>query len=138
VPEDWPPAASILVVRIGGKNPSTPRLPGFLRKPFTNFESVQLLKNDLRRLKLHTVRESARRPNLHECFHRGAATFLILGNLRRRGCAFCAVPEGAPAKGVSAEFSQRAAGVSGRGARTSWQTAEVRPAREQTECGSSD
>jgi lipoic acid synthetase len=86
------------LVRIGSKIPATPRLPGFLRKPVTNFESVQLLKNDLRRLKLHTVCESARCPNIHECFHRGAATFMILGNLCTRGCAFCAVPKGLPLK----------------------------------------
>jgi lipoic acid synthetase len=86
------------LVRIGSKIPATPRLPGFLRKPVTNFESVQLLKNDLRRLKLHTVCESARCPNIHECFHRGAATFMILGNLCTRGCTFCAVPKGSPLK----------------------------------------
>jgi lipoic acid synthetase len=98
VPEDRPPADSSPLVRIGSKIPATPRLPGFLRKHVTNFESVQLLKNDLRRLKLHTVCESARCPNIHECFHRGAATFMILGNLCTRGCAFCAVPKGSPLK----------------------------------------
>ena len=61
-------------------------------------ESVQSLKRDLRRLSLHTVCESARCPNLHECFHRGAATFMILGNLCTRGCGFCSVPKGSPAK----------------------------------------
>ena len=35
---------------------------------------------------------------MHECFHRGAATFMILGNLCTRGCAFCSVPKGSPAK----------------------------------------
>jgi len=80
------------------RRPGRPRLPGFLRKPNANFQAVQLLKNDLRRLKLHTVCESARCPNMHECFHRGAATFLILGNLCTRGCAFCSVPKGSPAK----------------------------------------
>src|SRR5664280_1154079 len=73
----------------GGRRRSGPRLPEFLRKPHTNFQSVQSLKNDLRRLKLHTVCESARCPNMHECFHRGAATFMILGNLCTRGCTFC-------------------------------------------------
>jgi lipoic acid synthetase len=98
VPEDRPPADSSPLVRIDSKIPATPRLPEFLRKPVTNFESVQLLKNDLRRLKLHTVCESARCPNIHECFHRGAATFMILGNLCTRGCAFCSVPKGSPLK----------------------------------------
>jgi len=74
------------------------RLPEWLRKPATHFPSVQTLKNDLRRLNLHTVCESARCPNIHECFHRGTATFMILGNLCTRGCSFCSVPKGSPAK----------------------------------------
>jgi lipoic acid synthetase len=57
-----------------------------------------VLKTELRRKRLHTVCESARCPNIHECFHRGAATFMILGNLCTRGCAFCSVPKGSPAK----------------------------------------
>ncbi|HSU32323.1 MAG TPA: lipoyl synthase [Bryobacteraceae bacterium] len=73
-------------------------MPDWLRKSRTHFESVQILKTDLRRRKLHTVCESARCPNIHECFHRGAATFMILGNLCTRGCGFCSVPKGSPAK----------------------------------------
>ena len=42
--------------------------------------------------------ESARCPNIHECFERLAATFMILGNLCTRGCGFCSVPKGHPAK----------------------------------------
>ncbi len=75
------------------------RLPEWARKPPRHFESLHHLKADLRRLNLHTVCESARCPNIHECFHRGAATFMILGNLCTRGCGFCSVPkEGSPAK----------------------------------------
>jgi lipoic acid synthetase len=73
--------------------PSSPRLPEWLRKPHTHFESVHQLKTELRRLDLHTICESARCPNLHECFHRGAATFMILGTLCTRGCGFCSVPK---------------------------------------------
>jgi lipoyl synthase len=73
--------------------PAAPRLPGWLRKPRRHFESVHDLKAGMRRLGLHTVCESARCPNLHECFHRGAATFMILGNLCTRGCGFCSVPK---------------------------------------------
>ncbi len=68
-------------------------MPGWLRKSRTHFESVHQIKSELRRLDLHTVCESARCPNMHECFHRGAATFMILGNLCTRGCGFCAVPK---------------------------------------------
>jgi lipoic acid synthetase len=78
--------------------PAQPRLPEWLRDGRTHFPSVQALKTDLRRLNLHTVCESARCPNIHECFHRGAATFMILGNLCTRGCGFCSVPKGSPEK----------------------------------------
>ena len=45
-----------------------PRLPEWARKSATHFESLHRLKADLRRLNLHTVCESARCPNIHECF----------------------------------------------------------------------
>ncbi len=35
---------------------------------------------------------------MHECFYRGTATFLVLGNLCTRGCSFCSIPKGSPAK----------------------------------------
>jgi lipoyl synthase len=75
--------------------PPAPRLPEWLRKGHTHFEAVHELKAELRRLRLHTVCESARCPNMHECFHRGTATFMILGNLCTRGCGFCSVPKSA-------------------------------------------
>src|SRR2546426_678298 len=75
-----------------------PRLPEWARKSSTHFESLNRLKSELRRLNLHTVCESARCPNIHECFHRGSATFMILGNYCTRGCGFCSVPKGSPAK----------------------------------------
>jgi len=73
--------------------PAGPRLPEWLRKPRTHPGSVHHLKSELRKLNLHTVCESARCPNLQECFHRGTATFMILGNLCTRGCGFCSVPK---------------------------------------------
>jgi lipoic acid synthetase len=73
--------------------PAAPRLPEWLRKPRKHPDSVHHLKSELRRLNLHTVCESARCPNMHECFHRGTATFMILGNLCTRGCGFCSVPK---------------------------------------------
>ncbi|MEO7144255.1 MAG: lipoyl synthase [Bryobacteraceae bacterium] len=86
------------LVQIDRGNLARPRLPEWLRKGRTHFESIHNLKTGLRRLGLHTVCESARCPNMHECFHRGAATFMILGNLCTRGCGFCSVPKGSPGK----------------------------------------
>jgi lipoic acid synthetase len=84
------------LVQIGGA--ARPRLPEWARKGRTHFESLNALKSGLRKLNLHTVCESARCPNIHECFHRGAATFMILGNWCTRGCGFCSVPKSNPAK----------------------------------------
>ncbi len=80
------------------KAPAGPRLPDFLRKPQAEYRAVTALKRELRERHLHTVCESARCPNLHECFARGAATFMILGNVCTRGCGFCSVPKGDPRK----------------------------------------
>jgi len=80
-----------------------PRLPEWLRKRGTHFVAVHDLKAELRRLNLHTVCESARCPNMHECFHRGAATFMILGNLCTRGCGFCSVPKSAHPLGLDSD-----------------------------------
>jgi lipoic acid synthetase len=92
--------SSPLVQISGARLPASVRLrlPEWARKSPTHFESLHRLKSDLRRLHLHTVCESARCPNIHECFHRGAATFMILGNLCTRGCGFCSVPKGSPAR----------------------------------------
>lgn len=87
------PAAEL--VQIAG---ARPRLPVWARKSRTHFESLNRLKSGLRQLNLHTVCESARCPNIHECFHRGAATFMILGNWCTRGCGFCSVPKANPQK----------------------------------------
>src|SRR6202451_2992846 len=76
--------------------PQRRRLPDWARKSATHFESLNKLKSELRALNLPTVCESARCPNIHECFHRGATTFMILGNLCTRGCGFCSVPKGNP------------------------------------------
>jgi lipoic acid synthetase len=51
----------------------------------------------MRTLELNTVCESARCPNMGECWEHGTATFMILGNICTRACGFCAVPSGKPA-----------------------------------------
>ncbi len=68
------------------------RLPEWLRRPETRFHDLHRIKTGLRQLGLHTVCESARCPNIHACFGRGTATFLLLGDRCTRRCGFCAVP----------------------------------------------
>jgi lipoic acid synthetase len=54
------------------------------------------LKRLMRTFGLHTVCESARCPNMGECWEHRTATFMILGNICTRACGFCAVPSGRP------------------------------------------
>ena len=89
-----------LLVQIGAGAEGAPRarLPEWARQGRTHYAAVNRLKAELRKWSLHTVCESARCPNMHECFNRGAATFMILGNWCTRGCGFCSVPKANPAK----------------------------------------
>src|SRR3974390_2931905 len=77
-------------------DPSFHPRPEWLRVKFFNGENYQDLKRLMRGLNLHTVCESARCPNMGECWEHRTATFMILGNICTRACGFCAVPSGKP------------------------------------------
>jgi lipoic acid synthetase len=70
--------------------------PPWLRKQKNLTPEVMRTRRQIDGLGLHTVCESARCPNLGECFACGNAAFLILGDHCTRDCAFCAVEHGAP------------------------------------------
>jgi lipoyl synthase len=70
--------------------------PAWLRARFPGGENYQELKHIMHTLDLHTVCESARCPNIGECWDHRTATFMILGNICTRACGFCAVPSGKP------------------------------------------
>lgn len=72
------------------------RLPPFLRSRHRSRAELHGLKARLRKAGLHTVCESARCPNIAECFKRPTATFMIMGDVCSRGCRFCAVKTGPP------------------------------------------
>jgi len=76
--------------------PSSHPRPDWLRVRFLGGERYQDLKRIMRTLDLHTVCESARCPNMGECWEHGTATFMILGDICTRACGFCAVPSGKP------------------------------------------
>src|ERR1700732_4765765 len=75
---------------------NAPARPEGLRIKFFGGERYQDLKRTMRTLDLHTVCESARCPNMGECWEHGTATFMILGDICTRACGFCAVPSGKP------------------------------------------
>lgn len=72
-------------------------LPSWIKKRFPPQEELETMQLLLRTLHLHTVCEEARCPNIGECFRRGTATFMILGEVCTRNCRFCAVKKGIPA-----------------------------------------
>ena len=88
-----------------------PRLPDWLRKPQRNTQADHEVKKMLRSRRLHTVCEEARCPNRNDCFARGAATFMILGDVCSRSCGFCAVKtgRGLPIESLAEEPEQVAA-----------------------------
>jgi lipoyl synthase len=72
------------------------RLPPWLKRPGSYGAPVKALEKSLADAGLHTVCAEAKCPNRGECFLRGTATFLILGRVCSRSCAFCGVAHGTP------------------------------------------
>ena len=70
--------------------------PDWIRVRLSNGTRFQEIKQILREQKLHTVCEEASCPNIGECFGKGTATFMILGDLCTRRCPFCDVAHGRP------------------------------------------
>ena len=77
--------------------------PDWIRVKVGNGARFQEIKQILREHKLHTVCEEASCPNIGECFGKGTATFMILGDLCTRRCPFCDVAHGRPQPPDAAE-----------------------------------
>ena len=74
----------------------TLRKPNWIRVRIPPGNAVAKLKAKLRANRLVTVCEEASCPNIHECFGKGTATFMILGEVCTRRCSFCDVAHGRP------------------------------------------
>ena len=89
-----------------------PRLPEWIREKKLNLEALHEIKTLFREKSLHSVCESLACPNRTECFSRGTATFMILGDVCTRACGFCNVttglPYGPPSPGEPASVAQAA------------------------------
>ncbi len=72
------------------------RKPEWIRVKAPTTTAVARLKSKLRENRLHTVCEEASCPNLTECFGKGTATFMIMGDICTRRCSFCDVAHGRP------------------------------------------
>ena len=72
----------------------TQRLPEWLTIRLPRPETIKQVEEMMRSKNLHTVCESARCPNLPECWSKKTATFMILGDTCTRSCGFCAIKVG--------------------------------------------
>jgi lipoate synthase len=77
--------------------PRSPK-PDWLKVRAPGSPSYLRLKGIMKELKLNTVCEDAHCPNIGECWHHGTATFMILGDVCTRACAYCAVAHGRPTR----------------------------------------
>ncbi len=85
------------------------RRPDWIRARAPQGPVYERLGGLLRGLELHTVCEEARCPNLGECWKRGTATFMILGDVCTRACGFCAVKTGLPGQPPDRDEPRRVA-----------------------------
>lgn len=72
------------------------RLPRWMKMQLPKGESYSKVKNLVTEYKLHTICTSGNCPNIGECWNRGTATFMILGDICTRNCKFCGVTTGKP------------------------------------------
>jgi lipoic acid synthetase len=72
------------------------RLPRWMKMQMPKGESYSKVKNLVNQHQLHTICTSGNCPNIGECWNRGTATFMILGDICTRNCKFCGVTTGNP------------------------------------------
>ena len=72
------------------------RKPSWLKIKYQSPKNINKVQSLLDDLSLHTVCQEANCPNKMECFNKGTATFMILGNICSRNCRFCNVAKGDP------------------------------------------
>jgi lipoic acid synthetase len=93
------------IIPLESTGPRVPK-PDWLKVRAPGSPSYLRLKGLMRDLNLHTVCEEARCPNIGECWNHGTATFMILGDVCTRACAYCAVAHGRPGDVDAAEPSR--------------------------------
>ncbi|MBO9344914.1 MAG: lipoyl synthase [Chloroflexi bacterium] len=97
---DLIPIADVAVLAhapAGTASPPLRRKPEWLKVRAPSGETYHQLKRLMRSKQLHTICEEANCPNIAECWGRGTATFLIMGDTCTRSCGFCDVKTGMPA-----------------------------------------
>lgn len=84
----------------------TKKKPAWLKVKFPSHQNYFQVSHLIKEHNIHTICQSARCPNIAECWTHRTATFLILGDICTRSCAFCAVKKGTPAPPAKDEASR--------------------------------
>jgi lipoic acid synthetase len=85
------------------------RLPHWLRRRIPTVTECSRIEKTIHKYRLHTICREALCPNRAECYRKGKATFIILGDVCTRGCSFCSVRKGVPGPPDDAEIRNIAA-----------------------------
>jgi len=72
------------------------RKPSWIRAKLPSGEGYQAIRSNIEKHGLHTVCQEASCPNIGDCWSRGTATIMILGDICTRSCGFCNVKTGKP------------------------------------------
>ncbi len=99
---------AVLELPVVEKHERIPR-PDWLRVKLPYGETFKGVSDIIETHDLHTVCQSARCPNMGECWTAGTATFMILGDVCTRSCGFCAVKTGRPDEGLDYDEPRRVA-----------------------------
>jgi len=94
---------------------SSVSLPVWIRERKLNLGDLHRMRGVMSRGRLHTVCDEARCPNRSECFSRGTATFLIMGDVCTRACRYCSIAHGKPGALDAGEPAELAAAASSLG-----------------------
>ena len=70
------------------------RLPAWLKRPIGKASDISTVQKIIRQREIHTICEEGRCPNRGECYANRTATFLLMGSICTRSCAFCQVDKG--------------------------------------------
>ena len=95
----------------------TKKKPSWLKVKFPSHQNFFQVSNLIKEQNIHTICQSAKCPNVSECWTHRTATFLILGDTCTRRCSFCAVKKGAPSPPQEDEASRVAEAASSMGLR---------------------
>jgi lipoic acid synthetase len=108
------PVSPLRIIRARdiSSGPAREPKPAWLKVRAPGSPNYLRLKGLMKELRLNTVCEEARCPNIGECWHHGTATFMILGDVCTRACGYCAVPHGRPTELDVAEPGRVAHAVS--------------------------